>query len=366
MKGKSGNAGADTVSNGQIPAENTLDAQKALFGGKKPWNSRAGAEIEDEYVRALTEAKSSRDGYLFELLVYVSELQSRTQGLADRVAGYEADLKCSGRFTVRWEGWNGAPHSAVYLVEITTGESQQKHVRGNLVSSEDARNFLRHALGRNTAIAYCRCLDEYIQIKTAVTRQMSHIKHHFEFRSDRRFHPIAQWVQSVGPFWEALTSLTKQNIDRYLELDAKALDLAFAFNAERQPIRWRSVICRPELKRADPLGPGFPGFRVVTNNDRYTGKRQTVGVAAYKAKLAERGTARELEKLLGRTVTLAEVKLARSKMRKRAFSPWLTKDLIAHCKLGRHTKQINSRQRQLKKLAGEWHELRERLAALQI
>jgi hypothetical protein len=348
----------------EISASDTIDAQKALFGNVRPWKYRMGGEIEDEYVESLMEARSKRDALLIDLLISVSELPRKLRNLASHVERYESQIRGRCGYGLRWEAWKGAPHSAVYLVQIHDDGGSRKTSLGNLFSSEEARLCLRDVIGRNKAIAYLSCLDEYRRIKEKITAEMASEKHAFTFVSERSKHPIEQWVNSVGPFWEALVSVTQQNIDRYLELDEAATEVCFAFNFERQPIRWRSLVCRAPLRRTDPLGPGFPEFRVVTNHDRLTGKRQTMRVDAYKQRLAFRELARELSKQLGRAATKEEVKAAHAVQRKRAFSPWITKELISHCKLGRHTTKINGRQRRLKTLAVEWTEVRERLAAL--
>jgi len=93
-------------------------------------------------------------------------------------------------------------------------------------------------------------------------------------------------------------------------------------------------------------------------------KRQTVAVADYKRRLAKRALEKALTKEVGRPVTTKEVDEARGQMREREFTPWITKELISHCRLGRQTSAINRRQKALKRLSVDWIRLRERLAAL--
>ncbi|SED38415.1 hypothetical protein SAMN05216178_7027 [Pseudomonas saponiphila] len=363
MAGIPGIRGDVRVGEGPDTPNETVDAHKALFGDVRPWKYRSGWDIEAEYVSALGEAKGTRDEYLFGLITYVSELPQRVDGLAAQLKAIEQGVGKSGA-RLRWQGWLGNPHSAVYLME-PEGETGAKEVSmGNLFNNEQARARLRAVIGRNRAVQYLALLDEYDRIKARVVREIKSSSHDFKFKVDRTKHPVEQWANSVGPFWEALVSSTKQNIDRYLELDDQANEIAFEFNFDRQPIRWRTIVLRPEVKVSDPMGPSFPHFRVVTNIDRKTGKRQTKAIEDYKRDLILKAVARELKAALGRAPERAEVLAERAKARKRACSMWITEELLAHCKLGKHTTKINRLQKRLQDIHPEWSELRERLTRL--
>lgn len=322
--------------------------------------------MHDELLKALSVARSNREQVLFDLLESLRGIPVLLADLAERLTNWEMLVVESGTHSIRWEAWNGAAHSAAYLVELRkeAGAKPVKKLVGNLFSSDLARHELRSVIGRNNAISYLRDIDQYRDIKSKVTKSMAAEDIRFAFAGDRKLHPVMQWTVSMEPFWEALISATKHNIERFLKVDEEASEQAFAFNFEAQPIRWRSVICRQRLLATDPLSPSFPELRVVTNICRVTGRRQTTSVESYKRKLILTALKKAMEQQMGRTVALAEVKVELSKKRNRAVTPWLTKELIEHCRLGRKTTAINSRQRKLKQLHAEWHDLKERLATL--
>ena len=351
-----GNEGGDT-------RNETIDAHKALFGDVRPWKYRDGWDIEAEYINTLAESKGRRDEYLFDLITYVTGLPEHVGSLAAHLQAIE-QANAKGNVRLRWKGWLGKAHSAVYLVE-SEGQVGGKEVSlGNLFSSDQARSRLKTVLGRNTALKYLSLLDEYGRLKDRIEREMKDASYDFQFKVDRARHPVEQWTNSVGTFWEELVSITKQNIERYLALDDQANEIAFEFNFDRQPIRYRTIVMRPQVRTTDRMGPGFPQFRVVTNIDRKTGKRQTKAIQDYKRDLILKAVARELTRTLGREPERAEVVAERAKARKRACSIWITEELLAHCKLGKHTTKINRLQKRLEDIHAEWCALREKLGTL--
>jgi len=347
----------------------TLNRKKSVLEAVRPWNHRPAPEIESEYLQLLSLSRARRDANFLDLVDFLVALPERLLLMAAEMKGFEDQLRLKGEFLVRWEAWNGKPHSAVYLSVIErAGGATKKRSLGNLIGSEVVRDNLKKVAGRNQALAYLRQLDAYWGIRAVIQAEIALAGQPLVFKPDRTMHPIAQWVKSVGPFWEELPAITQQNIDQFLELDHAVNEVGFAFNLERQPIRWRSIVCRPPISKSDPMGPGLPGFRVVTSQQRSLQggalKRQTVAVADYKRRLAKRALEKALTKEVGRPVTTKEVDEARGQMREREFTPWITKELISHCRLGRQTSAINRRQKALKRLSVDWIRLRERLAAL--
>lgn len=353
----------------RMSAVDTMAPEKSVFRPNRAWNHRPAPEIESDYLQSLSLSKAQRDANLIDLVDFLVGLPKKLLLLVEEMKKFEEHLRSRGEYYVRWEAWNGKPHSAAYLMTLEhVGGTTRKKSLGNLIGGELAREQLKKAAGRNQALGYLRHLDAYWSIHLAIQAEARQAGKPLVFKPDRTLHAIEQWVKSVGTFWEELPSITQQNIDQFLELDHEVNEVAFAFNLERQPIRWRSIVCRPSVNKSDPMGPGLPGFRVVTSQQRSlqgnVPKRQTVSVSDYKRRLAKRALEKELAKALGRPVTQTEVDQARGQMREREFTPWITKELISHCRLGRHTSAINRRQKALKRLSVDWIRLRERLAAL--
>ena len=354
---------------GRKSADETVSAKKSVFGSIRPWNQRSAPDIESDFLQSLSLSRARRDANLIDLVDFLAGLPRKLMQLAVEMKKFEEHLRSKGEYFVRWEAWNGKPHSAAYLMVVEQdGGSKRKRSLGNLIGGVVARDHLKDAGGRNQALAYLRLLDAYWGIHLAIQIEIAHEGQDFVFRADRTLHPIEQWVKSVGLFWEELPVITQQNIDQFLGLDHEVNEIGFAFNLERQPIRWRSIVCRPSISKSDPMGPSLPGFRVVTSQHRSHQsnalKRQTVTVADYKRRLAKRMLEKALTKDLGRPATPNEVDQARGQMREREFTPWITQELLSHCRLGRHSASIIRRQKALKRLSVDWIRLRERLAAL--
>lgn len=369
MTDKAGKEGNKADKAGGDSADDTMMPTKSVFEPSRAWNHRPAPEIESDYLQSLSLSKAQRDANLIDLIDFLVALPKKLLLLVDEMKRFEEQLRSRGEYYVRWEAWNGKPHSAAYLMALEReGGTIRKKSLGNLIGGELAREQLKKAAGRNQALGYLRHLDAYWSIHMIIQAEARHAGQLLVFKPDRTLHAVEQWVKSVGTFWEELPAITQQNIDQFLELDHEVNEVGFAFNLERQPIRWRSIVCRPSVNKSDPMGPGLPGFRVVTSLQRSLQgnalKRQTVAVSDYKRRLAKRALEKELAKALGRPVTQAEVDQARGQMREREFTPWITKELISHCRLGRHSSAINRRQKALKRLSVDWIRLRERLAAL--
>jgi hypothetical protein len=62
---------------------------------------------------------------------------------------------------------------------------------------------------------------------------------------------------------------------------------------------------------------------------------------------------------LGVDATEDAVEKAVADRRKRACSPWITKELISHCYLGKHAVQIMNKQKQIAGALEQWLSLRQ-------
>lgn len=353
---------------GENTGNEAFNAHKALFGDVKPWMYRDGWDIEAEYVDRLNSSRSLRDASLFSLQVELSNLPAKLASLALELDAFE-DLVSASRFRrVCWKAQKGNSHGSVYLHAVSSeGGKVRERSLGNLLSSSDAQDELKALVGRNKALNYLKLLATYFETRAKITTYADASGLAMPFTPSRGVHPVSQWGMSAVPIWEEILKVTQQNIARYLVLDDEVNEIAFEFNHDRQPIRYRTIIMRPPVLKTDRMGPGFPGFRVVTNLVRGDSKkRQTMDIVEYKKKRALKQFAKDLEATLGRVPSKDEIREAKkaSTVRHRAFSPWLTEDLIAHCHLGKHTTKINRLQARLQKRHEEWQALRERLSAL--
>lgn len=173
-----------------------------------------------------------------------------------------------------------------------------------------------------------------------------------------------QWITAIGGLTEKASIRATTVVERFLELDTELNDLVFEFNAARQPVRFHSIICRRDCSNLDVLSPAEPKFRVIVYFNRRTGRRSSKDVQSYKQDLAKKRLVEKLAKSLGRPPATAEVEQAATRQRMRLPTPWLTEDLISHCKLGRHSAEIVRNQKMMATVMDEWGALRQTLQAL--
>jgi hypothetical protein len=170
---------------------------------------------------------------------------------------------------------------------------------------------------------------------------------------------LPAWVEGAGKFGALCANALANKVSVFEEIDIELNDHVFEFNAKRQPVRYRSIICRADINEADPLGPTEPRFRVVSYISRRTGKRTSVAIKDYKTKIAKRRAKHEVTRSLGVDATEDAVEKAVADRRKRACSPWITKELISHCYLGKHAVQIMNKQKQIAGALEQWLSLRQ-------
>ena len=173
-----------------------------------------------------------------------------------------------------------------------------------------------------------------------------------------------QWITAIGGLTEKASIRAATVVERFLELDTELNDFVFEFNAARQPVRFHSIICRRDCSNLDLLSPAEPKFRVIVNFNRRTGRRSSKDVQSYKQVLAKKRLVEKLEKSLGRPPDAAEVEQAANRQRNRLPTPWLTEDLISHCKLGRHSSEIFKHQKKIITGISDWKETRQLIQKL--
>ncbi len=175
---------------------------------------------------------------------------------------------------------------------------------------------------------------------------------------------LDQWIDAIGRLTEKVAVRATSVVESFLNLDSELNDLVFEFNAARQPVRFHSIICRRDCSNLDVLSPAEPKFRVIVNFNRRTGRRSSKDVQSYKQGLVREKFKAKLGNALGRPASADEVEQAMPKQRKRLPTPWLTKDLISHCKLGRHTSEILKHHKKIVAGIGDWKEKRQLIKML--
>ncbi len=375
-EGEQGRDSANMGARGDIGLNGCADAPKATveplpayFSAKKGWKYRRGWEVDEEFRGSLDLAIDRRNATFFELLVEWDQLLPRLQSLAEEIFSIEqtmsVDPDCQ-RLRVRWMlAADGVPAWAYLWTREKKSEAAGKDslVGALRPDCKPVTKLLRKVLGKAGADAYLEKVGAYLALAKRV-RTFATLESPSANKSPGREHPLRRWMNSLDAIWTAQNEDLKQTIDRFMGIDAELSELAFEFNFARQPIRYRSIICRPDIDLKDPLGPGCVHFRVVSNINRESGKRQTRDVPAYKAELVLKKIGWGLKRTTGVEPSRAEIKAERSKMRTRAFSPWITDDLLAHCHLGKHRRKILQHQEMMAALMTEWAEIRARLKSL--
>lgn len=175
---------------------------------------------------------------------------------------------------------------------------------------------------------------------------------------------LNRWVMATREFGLACARDLADRVQKFDSLDAELNQLVFEFNATIENVRYRSLICSADVSPTDPLGPREPSFRVVTHISRKTGRRYSTKVSDYKAQLQRRQLREQLSKRLGREPSDGEFAEALAAVRKRTCSTWITRGLIEHCRLGRHSSGILGIQQRIAGVMEQWCEMRQLFQAL--
>lgn len=175
---------------------------------------------------------------------------------------------------------------------------------------------------------------------------------------------LDQWIDAIGRLAEKVSIRATSIVESFLDLDSELNEQVFEFNAARQPVRFHSIVCRRDCSNLDVLSPAEPKFRVVVHFNRRTGRRTSEDVQSYKQGLVKKRLEAKLANTLGRPATVDEIEQGMTRQRKRLPTPWLTEDLISHCKLGRHEAEIFRHQEKIVTNIGNWKDKRQLIEIL--
>lgn len=321
------------------------------------------SELSLEFAEAFRKAKSRRDDTLLQLIDDTANLQSRAEEAA-------TDLKSAIElFPVVGQGIR-------HIISLRSKECPR--VPGNiylairsrvdgidsswsLTGSDSLETSLRlqGVLGREGAEQVIDALKK-VQVVTDEMKRLAILSVAFpkEIKVTGES-SLSSWVNGVGTYGSLCAVEVARLVTRFELIDGELNDHVFEFNAKRQPVRYRSIICRPDLNEDDPLGPTEPRFRVVSYISKRTGKRTSVAVKEYKAKLRKAQAIHDLTRTLGADLSADAIKKAVNDRVKRACSPWITTKLISHCYLGKHSALIMDKQKLIAGAMEQWLSLRQ-------
>ncbi|MBM5458771.1 hypothetical protein H8F21_14480 [Pseudomonas sp. P66] len=252
----------------------------------------------------------------------------------------------------------------VYLSKGSKGAGNFQRV--SLRKHEDRLNHMAELIGRKAAKSFSKDLESFLQAARRAVRWVN------AFPGDdlgvlipkSKATGLEKWIRAISDACEQRSVLAAGEVERFLRIDEELDHLVFEFNEARQPVRFRSIICRRECPLLDPLSPAEPRYRVVEYFDRRTGRRSSRDVCGYKQRLKMQKLRDRLKLDLGRDPSPDEVAASQSSRPSRKPSPWLTEEIIAHCHLGKHSGSINNHQNRMAAILEEWGSARALVRAL--
>ncbi|HGN1515748.1 MULTISPECIES: hypothetical protein [Pseudomonas] len=266
--------------------------------------------------------------------------------------------------------WSPAKRSAgslrLYLKcnDYETGRLASRRMVIQPSAPGDVGPILEDLLGKRQSGHLLRMISEFLDHSDRASRWAHQLAGAETIRTEEFGSVISAWVGLLAENAAPAATRLRELITRFNAVDDELRHAVFEFNESSQPVRYGSIICRPDVSPSDPLGPTEPVFRVVTYFNRATGKRQTTPIAEYKRGHILRELRASLTTKLGREPEPAEVEGALQGQRRRSTSPWITREVISHCYLGKHSSNILRQQKNIAAFMEEWLALRGQFQAL--
>ncbi|WP_439126270.1 MAG: hypothetical protein ACNJA3_28285 (plasmid) [Pseudomonas rhizophila] len=324
------------------------------------------------FLQKLTEMTERRDLLLIGIVDQMAFVKTTLQQLADKVRSYEggwAHRRSQDGWSLMWMWRASEKVGRVSCIEVYLSKGSKKGGDFQRVSLRTVEARLTHMtplLGGKRAKSFSRDLEFFFNEARRAVRWVNAFPD-----TDlgilvpkSKASGLDEWISAIAMSCETRSARAAGLIEKYLELDIELNQLAFEFNEARQPVRFRSIICRRECTALDPLSPAEPRYRVVDYFDRRTGKRSSRDVSSYKLRLNQQKVRERLALSLGRQPTEADLSAVMSARTNRKPTPWLTNELISHCHLGKHSGSINRHQKNMVAILEEWGSLRALIRAL--
>ncbi|MBM3105934.1 hypothetical protein IIE18_12375 [Pseudomonas sp. V1] len=329
-------------------------------------------ELAKGYVEQFDQAVATREETLDSL---ANEIRSATESAAKHLMSLEIHLS---RFPVSHRGkiystfwkWRSAKKSAgtlrLYLKcnEVVDGRLQSGRRAIDPDDRADVKKALSGSIGREAANELLRDLGSLLMFSERVSRWAKVLGVGFKIDVERHGSVISAWVGAIEEFSGPAMEKLNYMVERFNALDPELQHALIEFNEARQPVRYRSIICRQDLDPSDPLGPSEPIFRVVHFFNRTTGARKTVPINKFKSILLSEEMKASLAKSLGRDPEPDEIAAALQRQKRRSPTKWITSELISHCYLGKHSGRILRQQKTIAAVMDEWGALRAQFQAL--
>ncbi|KZN20599.1 hypothetical protein A1D17_03405 [Pseudomonas fluorescens] len=321
------------------------------------------SELSKKFEEDLKKAVQRREDTLLQLIDDTANLRSRAEDAAaslQSAIGLFPVVAQELRHTIslRSKEWPGAPGN-IYLALRSKGGGRDSLCSLTENDSTQASQLLHEILGQEGAEQVLVALKKV----RAVTDEMKRLAAlSVAFPNELKVGGVSilsSWVEGAGTYGSLCAVALATKVRSFEMIDGELNDHVFEFNAKRQPVRYRSIICRPDLSEDDPLGPTEPRFRVVSYISKRTGKRNSTPVKEYKAKMAKQQAIHDFTRTLGAELSPDAIKKAVNDRVKRACSPWITTKLISHCYLGKHTAVIMDKQKLIAGAMEQWLSLRQ-------
>lgn len=329
-----------------------------LTENRRKWTYRDGWALEESYVSTLRDSREARGDNLIKMVDYISarsrafrEDVSLLINKGERVLPLETP---SGSLAIRHKMRAGCISS--YLVERERGRAGAERIIG--IACSETLNEIGYG-NEERISAWINSETKTRQFFNAYTKSLKVLG--IEIPNTEGGSAYQQAVSIIEGTIDALLTNIVRDIERFIAADQDLHQLGFEFNADRQPARYMSIICRFEVDRANPLGPHDFGFRVITNIHRITRKRQTKDLVDFKVSMKKKQVSTELEASQGYKPTSAQLREALSGERDRKPSRWITSQVLGHCWLGNQKTAILKQQQKIKATYETWLTLRNRL-----
>lgn len=329
-------------------------------------------DLAGPFVKRLADQSARREQTLLALLDSMAFAREELTALASKVQlyrGYAGQRRAGAGWSLVWS-WRASRRAgrvSVIEVYLSIGSKATDDYKQLSLRDREARILLMSPyLGRKQARNFSRDLERFLMAAQRVVRWIN------AFPDDdlavllpkSKAYGLDRWLEAVSDACEARSSVAGRVVERFFSLDEELNDLVFEFNEARQPVRFRSIICRRECSALDPLSPSEPRYRVVEFFDRRTGRRSSREVSAYKRRLQVTKAQERLAREVGRDLSPEEIETSRRFIRNRVPSPRLTDELISHCHLGKHSHSILDHQKRMAAVMDEWESCRTLIRSL--
>lgn len=313
-----------------------------------------------------------RGDALIQLIERMSLARNSLTQAAEKVSGYQEGTRVRRRssgwsLSWMWRASRRSDHVLPIEVYLSTGsKGQGTFSQLSLKPRETRLSLMTPLLGRKGAAKFSKDLDSFFLIAAKCVDWINAFPGEdvAGLMPQSKAYGLERWLDLVSEGCELRSSKAAGLVECFLKLDEELDHLVFEFNDARQPVRYRSIICRRECSSLDALAPSEPRYRVVDYFDRRTGRRSSRDISSYKQRLQAQKLRERLVRALGREPTQDEVGASTQRKRKRVPSPWLTPEIVSHCHLGKHSGAIFNHQKRMAMALDRWESCRNQIRSL--